>query len=266
MNIPHVEFNSIPDGLYPSDIKKLPRIQRRIGEVILKGTRQNLAANVEKTWGLEFLKSPTSFAPQADGHLGNISFDNQEFAPGEDTLSPFAKVVSTGESSVVRTSLCFRSVGYKAAAIPGLERIGAPFDSKLGIIPNDRFGRVITPAAGPGSLTAGHIPGLYSAGWVKRGPTGVIASTMGDAFASADVIAEDWGSGVPFLNSEKGEHRSTSLGWQGVKEDVLSKGIRPLSWKDWKVIDAAEKAKGMKLNKQREKFTSIEEMLKILDA
>jgi adrenodoxin-NADP+ reductase len=157
-------------------------------------------------------------------------------------------------------------VGYKSTALPGLSNLGVPFDSKLGIIPNDIHGRVISPDAGPGSLTAGHVAGLYCAGWVKRGPTGVIASTMQDAFTSADVIAHDWENNVPFLNDTNGESQSTRLGWEGLKEEVKSKGVRPLSWADWKIIDEAERTRGKAKGKEREKFASVAEMLQVLDA
>jgi adrenodoxin-NADP+ reductase len=106
---------------------------------------------------------------------------------------------------------------------------------------------------------------MYCAGWVKRGPTGVIASTMEDAFASADIIAQDWEANVPFMNTEGGESMSTHLGWDGVKDEVIAKGVQPLSWKDWKVIDAAERDRGKKLRKEREKFGTVKEMLQVLN-
>ena len=172
----------------------------------------------------------------------------------------------TEEDITVPASFAFRSVGYKSTALPGLSNLGVPFDSKLGIIPNDIHGRIVSPDAGPGSLTAGHVAGLYCAGWVKRGPTGVIASTMQDAFTSADVIAHDWENNVPFLNDVNGKSQSTRLGWEGVKEEVESKGVRPLSWADWKTIDEAERARGKAKGKEREKFASVAEMLQALDA
>jgi adrenodoxin-NADP+ reductase len=56
------------------------------------------------------------------------------------------------------------------------------------------------------------------------------------------------------------------MGWDGVKEEVMSKGVRPLSWRDWKVIDHAERERGKAKGKEREKFASVAEMLKVLDA
>jgi adrenodoxin-NADP+ reductase len=204
----------------------------------------------------------------ASGRLSSVTFTTQQFAPGADPFDPGARVAPTADQTTLPASLAFRSVGYKSTALHGLDDLGVPFDTKLGIIPNDIHGRVISPAAGPGNLTAGHLHGLYCAGWVKRGPTGVIASTMNDAFTSADVIAHDWMQGVPFLNDVQGGtgRETTGLGWEGVKEEVMSKGVRPLSWADWKRIDEAERAKGQKAGKEREKFASVADMLQALDA
>lgn len=265
MHIPGVTFEPIDQSLYPPDIKKLPRVQRRIAEVLLKGTQASPQESC-KSWSLSFLKAPKSIdASEGSGHLTSVTFTNQAFSPGTDPFSKSASVTPTEETSAYPASLAFRSVGYKSAALPGFSDIGVPFDPKLGIIPNDPYGRVIAPSEGPGALTAGHVPGLYCAGWVKRGPTGVIASTMQDAFASADVIAQDWESDVPFLNTDKGEKQSTGLGWDGIKEEVIGNGVRPVSWEDWKRLDQAERSRGKELSKEREKFKTVEDMLATLD-
>ena len=103
---------------------------------------------------------------------------------------------------------------------------------------------------------------MYCAGWVKRGPTGVIASTMEDAFSTAESIAGDWYKPFhPFLNGANG----TGLGWGGVREEAEKNGCRRVSWKDWKKIDAIEKGLGQRKGKEREKFTRVEDMLAVLD-
>ena len=121
-----------------------------------------------------------------------------------------------------------------------MEQLGILFDRKAGIIPNEN-GRVLSHV--------GHIPGLYCAGWVKRGPTGVIASTMEDAFSTAEAIAEDWGTRI----SEKN-------GWEGIKDQIPNH----VKWNDWLKIDAAEKERGRAKGKEREKFQSVKEMLDVL--
>lgn len=265
MHIPSVSFAPIDRSLYPPDVKKLPRVQKRIADVLLKGTPSE-QTETTRSWTLDFMKSPKSMNG-SNGHIESVTFTNQRFTNDSDPFNTLARVEPVPDAeTTIDASLAFRSVGYKSTALPGLSDLGVPFDNKLGIIPNDVHGRIITPSTGPGSLTAGHVHGLYCAGWVKRGPTGVIASTMNDAFSSADIIAQDWVSGVPFLNEEQGERKSTGLGWNGVKEDVTSKGVRPLSWKDWKVIDRAERQRGKQRGKEREKFQSVEEMLRVLDA
>lgn len=40
------------------------------------------------------------------------------------------------------------------------------------------------------------VVGVYCSGWAKRGPVGVIAGTMTDAFETADSVIEDIESGV----------------------------------------------------------------------
>jgi adrenodoxin-NADP+ reductase len=55
-------------------------------------------------------------------------------------------------------------------------------------------------------------------------------------------------------------------GWDALKDQVLRKGVRPVSWDDWKRIDQAERERGAVVGKEREKFRSVEEMLGVLDS
>ena len=133
-----------------------------------------------------------------------------------------------------------------------MKDLGIDFDERRGIIPNDLHGRVTSLSEdGTG------IPGLYCSGWVKRGPAGVIANTMEDAFDTAESITQDWEKGEPFMCGTDG--------WDALQEDTAVKGLRSVSWNDWKKIDLVEKARGKAKGKEREKFTSIPDMLKVLD-
>jgi len=264
MNIPSVAFRPIDPSLYPSDINKLPRVQKRIAQVLTKGSASPLDTSSKK-WELGFLLAPKAMLPGEDSleKLSAVQFSNTAFAPDTDISSKSAKVVTTDETTIIPAALAFRSVGYKSSAIPGLEDLNVPFDDKLGIIPNDPYGRVIRPS-GDLDLGAVHVPGMYCAGWVKRGPTGVIASTMEDAFSSADIVAHDWESGVQFLHSDADTR--VDRGWDVIKEKLSKNGVRPVTWEDWKRIDAAEQERGKKVGKEREKFRDVEEMLKVLDS
>lgn len=145
-----------------------------------------------------------------------------------------------------------------------MEQLGIPFDERLGIIPSDPYGRIMPSSSGQGNKTATHIPGMYCAGWVKAGPTGVIASTMQDAFSTADVIAKDWENNALFLNGNPVSDRAKATGWDSLREEVERRGLKRADWNDWEAIDMAEKENGIRRGKEREKFSTVDEMLKIL--
>jgi ferredoxin--NADP+ reductase len=85
----------------------------------------------------------------------------------------------TGESDLIEAQLVFRSIGYRATPVPGL-----PFDNRRGTLPNDG-GRVINPDTGR------LIPGVYAAGWIKRGPSGVIGTNKKCANETVALLLED---------------------------------------------------------------------------
>lgn len=261
MKLSSVAFHPVDETLIPEDISKLPRPPRRIMEILKKGSSASVSS-AEKSWSLDFCRSPTSFNPSVSrtSQLGSVTFEKTSLSPNP--FDPAAKAVGTGELIDVPSSLAFRSIGYKSEGLPGFSDLGVPFNDRLGIIPNDQLGRVINDNEGWSDYGTKHIPGMYCAGWVKRGPTGVIASTMQDAFSTADAITEDWYSHVPFLNPENG---SSCLGWDGVKEEAGKRGCRRVSWQDWQKIDSVEKGRGRSKGKEREKFTRIEDMLAVLD-
>jgi adrenodoxin-NADP+ reductase len=261
MKLPPVAFHSVDKSLIPEDIKSLPRPTRRITEVLTKGSNATVSM-APKSWSLDFCLSPTSFNASANSsdQLGSVSFEKTKLSPNPFDLK--AKAEGTGEVIGIPASLAFRSIGYKSEGLPGFSELGISFDDRLGVIPNDHLGRVINDNDGwSDSTTAKVFPGMYCAGWVKRGPTGVIASTMEDAFSTAESVTRDWYGHLPFLNEGNG----SGLGWEGVKEEAEKRGCRRVSWRDWKKIDAIEKAAGHKKGKEREKFTNVEDMLAVLD-
>ncbi|KAK3057265.1 hypothetical protein LTS18_011556 [Coniosporium uncinatum] len=265
LTLPEVSLEPIDPSLLPTDIKSLPRQPKRLTQLLAKGSTAS-AATASRSWALKFLLSPTSFNPSSTSNsaIGSTSFTSNTFSANVNPLSKTASVTSTSETLSLPSSLAFRSVGYKSTPIPGLADLGVLFDQKQGIIPNDPSGRIINPDLGPGALTAAHVPGLYAAGWVKRGPTGVIASTMEDAFESADAVVQDHLGSVRGLNAD-GEGGGTALGWEGVREEVERKGVRRVSWEDWKRIDAVERERGRAKGKEREKIGRVGDMLKVLD-
>lgn len=272
LNLRDVGFVPPPEGwdsLIQVERKKLPRQLKRIADLIEKGSKTQIE-QADKAWQLGFLRSPVEFLSKNGSDLAGVGFEQTEYiSPMSDSIvagSPEQtlhalrahKVRGTGQKSSISATLAFRSIGYESEPLPGLDQIGVPFDKKNGIIPNDRWGRILSPDLGAGGdLTAGHVPGMYCAGWVKRGPTGVIASTLDDAFTTADVIVKDWNARVLF-NERKGDG-------EDVKNIIKKRGIRAVTWKDWEAIDQEERRIGESRGKEREKFRSVRDMLRVLD-
>ncbi|KIW15562.1 hypothetical protein PV08_05610 [Exophiala spinifera] len=257
LQLDDVSFEPIPERLFPQDLKSLPRPKRRLMELLKKGSSQKPGAT--KSWSLDFLLSPKSlsWSSSEPDKLEGVVFSKTKLA---DPDSPDSKVTNTDETRLVPTSTLFRSIGYKAEAIPGMREIGADFDEQRGTIRHDGSGRVL--ALGESQNVAEQKASLYCAGWVKRGPTGVIASTMTDAFETAEAIVQDWKKA---FGSDHVPPRPSRAGWKGVQADAEAQKLplRPVHWSRWQKIDAAEKSVGAAHGKPREKFGSVDEMLKV---
>ncbi|KAK3944797.1 hypothetical protein QBC46DRAFT_146206 [Diplogelasinospora grovesii] len=267
MRLSDVGFHPIDKSLIPEDIKSLPRASKRLMDIILE--KQITPADVSKfskSWSLDFCLSPKQFLPLPSDpqRIGVTELERTQLQPSP--FTPKAYPVPTGQMVQIQSSVVFRSIGYKSVPLPEFSQIGVPFDESRGIIRNDGQGRVLQESRDAGgAMQLAALPGMYCAGWVKRGPTGVIASTMLDAFATADAIAQDWTSSeqpVQFLNEDGKE----AAGWEAVKSETgaTNKG-KVVSWEDWQRIDSAEKERGKAAGKEREKFTKTTDMLAVLD-
>ncbi|KAJ5133133.1 hypothetical protein N7526_004498 [Penicillium atrosanguineum] len=279
LQLPSVAFDPISKDIFPPDdvVNALPRAQKRLMQLLGKGSTNDPQKST-KSWSLDFLLSPDSlhWSPIHPYHLSHAKFSRNEL-DSADPYNPSSKVtpkyLSSGKPAMVNlpASIFFRSVGYKSLPLPGLEDIGIRFDDQRGVIPNDGFGRVRSPSSAgdqqklPDGSVIAHLPGLYCAGWVKRGPTGVIASTMTDAFTTADSIIQDLASHSGSGSLLHDPDHSSGLGWDGVKAEAECRGLRSTSWKDWQRIDAAERKRGQQKGKIRDKMGRVEEMLQVLD-
>lgn len=278
LQLPKIGFDPIPSHLFPPDemTSSLPRAQKRLINLLAKGSSKNLTTP-SKSWSLDFLLSPESLVSPDDDpdRLSHVKFSRNKLDPS-DPYNPSAKIVPSNLLNGKRAQIdlpaqtFFRSVGYKALPLPGLEDLGIPFDNSRGVIPNDGFGRITGPAETtdqqrlPDGSIISHLPGLYCAGWVKRGPTGVIATTMTDAFSTADAVAADIlgeRKEAALLNSP-GE--STGLGWEGVRSEAEKRNLQATTWGDWERLDSLERERGQEKGKIRDKVDRVEDMLKVM--
>jgi ferredoxin/flavodoxin---NADP+ reductase len=98
-------------------------------------------------------------------------------------------------------------------------------------------------------------PGLYAVGWIKRGPSGLIGTNKKDSEESVGRLLED----VPELpGAAEPDNRA-------LRELLAGRGVRVVTFADWRKIDEAEVQRGQLLGKPRDNFTSIAEMLATLN-
>lgn len=184
---------------------------------------------------IHFFQSPVELL--GEGTLEKILLEKNKLV-GEPGAQ---KARGTGEKQECPCGLLFRSVGYRGISIPGI-----PFDEKKGIFPN-KDGRIID---GENVLS-----GLYVSGWIKRGPSGVIGTNKPDSIATVNSIISD----VP------GFAGCAKPGSAEIEKLLKQKNVRFVTFEGWKKIDAEEIKRGKEAGKPREKFTTVEEMLAVLD-
>jgi ferredoxin--NADP+ reductase len=190
---------------------------------------------------LRFLLSPVELVGANRVEGMRVVHNRLVRAPGGDL-----RAEPTGKVEVLPAGLVFRSVGYRGVPIPGL-----PFDQRAGTMPNDR-GRVLTA---PGAVE--FLPGVYVVGWLKRGPSGVIGTNKPDALESVERLLEDADAG------RVGHH---ALGDRTRLDGLLAaRGLRIVSFDDWKRLDALEQERGRVRGAPREKLTSVDDMLAALN-
>ncbi|HZB33315.1 MAG TPA: FAD-dependent oxidoreductase [Streptosporangiaceae bacterium] len=138
-------------------------------------------------------------------------------------LNDDGRVTGTGSYEVLPAGMVLRSVGYKSVPLPGV-----PFDERRYVVPNDA-GRIIDPDGAP-------VPGEYVAGWIKRGPTGVVGTNKSDAAETVRSLLADLPAGRP--------HEGKSI--DGLLEE---RGVACVTYTGWLGIDAAEIALAEKLGR-----------------
>lgn len=96
--------------------------------------------------------------------------------------------------------------------------------------------------------------GIYTAGWIKRGPSGVIGTNKPDAVETVESLLEDL---------EHLPHCPQPLDHALIKF-LDQKKIKYFTYEDWQKIDAEEVKRGEAVGKPREKFVKVDEMLKVV--
>ena len=205
---------------------------------ILRDFAARPRANKRKRCFIRFLESPVEIRGKSRLERLILAKNRLEGEPGRQVAR------ETGETVELNCGLLFRSIGYRGVPLPGL-----PFDERLGVLPNidgritDEKGTVLS--------------GLYCAGWIKRGPSGIIGTNRADSVATVKALLADIDGGRIDTAIKQGA--------QAIYPPLAARNVRVLGFPEWQRIDAAEIARGKPVGKPREKFTRASEMLALLD-
>ena len=181
---------------------------------------------------LRFCVSPVEIL--GDGAVEAIEVVHNELVADEQGRISAA---ATERREVIPCGLVLRSVGYRGVAIPGV-----PFDEGRAAIPNVA-GRVVDDAGET-------IPGIYCAGWIKRGPSGVIGTNKKDATETVELVIEDAAAGLLRRDDTT-----------DIADLLVDRGAISVSDAGWRAIDAIERARGEDQGRPRVKLGTWSELL-----
>jgi ferredoxin/flavodoxin---NADP+ reductase len=185
---------------------------------------------------LRFLASPVAI--EGDDHVEAVVVERNELVAD---ASGAIRARPTGETERIEAGLVLRAVGYVGTPLPGV-----PFDDRRSTVLN-RDGRVLDPD------THEPIPGLYAAGWVKRGPSGVIGTNKKCAQETTEHVLADFAAGLLPDPCESPEQ---------LLAELREKGIEIVDYSGWEAIDAHERALGEPHGRPRVKLVSRDDQLK----
>lgn len=186
---------------------------------------------------LRFLRSPLEIL--GDGEHGPVSGVRVAVNRLSDDGTG---AVATGEEEFIECGLVLRSIGYRGQALAGI-----PFDEQRGVIRNDA-GRVIGDDGSP-------CPGEYTAGWIKRGPSGVIGTNKKDSAETVACIVEDAKSG------RLGVVEPEVAAAQAIQDWIAFRVPDHVTWEGWRAIDDHEAARGVPAGRPRVKLVRHQDLL-----
>lgn len=210
---------------------------KKVDQIQTVANASNAGKSRELT--IRFLVSPTSITDD-NGRVGGVDIvRNELYIDDRGTLRPRA----TDRTEHFDCGLIFRSVGYL-----GVPLAGVPFHDKWGVIPNEN-GRITADDGKP-------VPGEYCAGWIKRGPSGLIGTNKGCAIESVNCMLEDANAG----NTLQPAHPTAD------DAEALIKQRQPnyFSYDQWQTLDAHELKLGQDAGRPRVKLTTVDSMLAAL--
>ncbi len=196
---------------------------------ILRAAAQTPPAGAERVVELRFLTSPIAIEGEERVARVILGRNRLEGAPGR------RRAVDAGGREILVTGLVVCSIGYQGSRIDGL-----PFDESGQVVPSVS-----------GRVTG--MPGVYCAGWIRRGAQGVIGNNKRCAAETvASVLADLPGLPPPSSSPEF------------ISELLVQRGVRAFTWSDWLRLDTIETAAGRALGRPRVKTLSNPQALNLV--
>jgi ferredoxin--NADP+ reductase len=223
------------DAASAAELEAGTPIQRRNLDV-LREFAARAPTGKPKTLHLRFHVSPVAI--RGDGRVEAIEVVRNELVADERGR---VRAVPTEDRELIPCGLVLRSVGYRGVELPGV-----PFDEERATIRNTG-GRILDEQGAA-------VPGVYCAGWIKRGPTGVIGTNKKDAAETVALLLEDARAGtLP---------RAGDATAEAVEALLSERGVEVVMYSGWELIDRLECALGAPHGRPRIKLSHWDELLK----
>lgn len=182
---------------------------------------------------LHFWSKPVAVETDDEGKVSGLVIERTE-PDGE------GGVRDTGVRETVAVQSIYRAVGYFGSP---LEEV--PFDEHTGVIPNED-GRVL-------AADGHYLPGVYTTGWIKRGPVGLIGHTKSDAMQTLECLLADQAT---WWQPEQPDP-------QAIVELLSERHVAYTTIEGWARLDEHERALGESEGRERIKIVGREEMVRI---
>lgn len=240
--IPEVDLVIHPPDLVMDDLSQefldqAPAVHQRNVDILAAHLEKGQSGGRRKI-RVRFFVSPVEI--MGDGRVEGVRLEKNKLVKDD---SGTLRARGTGVYEEFPIQMIFRSIGYKGHRLPGV-----PFDERAGIIPN-QDGRVLNQDTGA------VVPRVYVTGWIKRGPSGVVGTNKPDAVDSVRHMLEDAPALADGLVSPA----------EALPRLLSDRGVRYVSFADWKQLDRIEVEAGKPQGKPREKLTTVRAMLDALD-
>lgn len=200
---------------------------------VLAGFAAKAREGKPRTLQLRFLVSPVALEGEG-GRVARMVLGRNRL---EEREGGYVAAVDTGERETIDADMVLRSVGYRGVAMPDV-----PFDARRGVVPHDS-GRVLGEDGRP-------LPGTYVAGWIKRGPSGVIGTNKADAMETVRALLSD-----PLPEVEDASEAA-------LPALLDRRGVHAIDFDGWLALDRAETEAGAACGRPRVKVVEVDEMLR----